>query len=118
MQSSFRKYQWREALSLSLAKLTEGLVLKPCDIILEEIEILVDSKLQSEGSRITPQQLLTLISNNNLIPMAVKPHSIFFLCSEQNFKAACFDWLLSSVTQTKEVKVSMSSHKPGLDTDL
>ena len=53
--SSFRKYQWREALSLSLAKLTEGLIPKPCDIILEEIEMLVDSKLQLEEFRITPQ---------------------------------------------------------------
>ena len=39
--------------------------------------------------------------------MVIKPHLIFFLCSEQNFKAAYFDWICCFVSETKEIKVSM-----------
>lgn len=58
------------------------------------------------SSRIDIRKLLHVISEQNLIPMAVKPHSIFFLSSEQNFVAASFDWLLYSVAKTKEMTVS------------
>ena len=108
MQTSFRKYQWRESLLLSLAKLTKGLTLKSTKVIQEEMKELTEGMGQTEGLHITARQLLTIMSDRNIVPMAVKPHSIFFLCSEQNFVSACFDWLLDSVTEARETRVSMS----------
>lgn len=117
MQSSFRKYQWREALLLCLAKFSEGLVLRSSEMILDEMKELAEPMGHAEGSRITAREFLTVLSNRHLIPMAIKPHSIFFLCSEQNFISACFDWLLPAVAETREVTVSMSL-SPGRSHDL
>ena len=103
LQNSFRKYQWRESLLLSLATLTEGFSMKDSKLILKEMEEL--SSQNRGGRRIDPQKFLKLISDRNLIPMAVKPHSIFFLSSEDNFIAACFDWLLWSIKETREIDV-------------
>jgi hypothetical protein len=103
LQTSCRKYQWRESLLLCLARLTEGFVIKETGLILEEMN---DQRTQPTG-RAWPnaQKLLQLISDRNMIPMNIKPHSIFFLCSEENFVAACMDWLLFSINNTKEMKV-------------
>ncbi|KAG6374923.1 hypothetical protein JVT61DRAFT_3666 [Boletus reticuloceps] len=101
LQSSFRKYQWRESLLLSLAKLTLGFSMKDSQLILTEIDELTS---QTTGtSQVNPWKLLELISEWNIIPMAVKPHSIFFLSSEDNFIAACFYWLLGAINKTKEM---------------
>ena len=104
LQTSFRKYQWRESLLLCLATLTTGFDMKDSKIILTEMEELCRQPCRT--SRINPRKLVQLISDRNMIPMAVKPHSIFFLSSEDNFIAACFDWLLLSIEETKEMDVS------------
>ncbi|KAG8215291.1 hypothetical protein J3R82DRAFT_8860 [Butyriboletus roseoflavus] len=103
MQSSFRKYQWRESLLLSLANLSQGFSMKDTKTILKEMEELINQTTRTSQMRINPRKLLELISDRNMIPMAVKPHSIFFLSSEDNFIAACFDWLIWSVEQTKDM---------------
>ncbi|KAF8414636.1 hypothetical protein L210DRAFT_989912 [Boletus edulis BED1] len=105
MQGSFRRHQWREALLICLTQLTQGFVPKPTDTILEEMKELTAGTTQTRGSPVSAKQLLRLMSDRNMVPMAVKPHSIFFLTSEQNFVAACFDWIISSVSETREMKL-------------
>ncbi|KAG6370116.1 hypothetical protein JVT61DRAFT_12412 [Boletus reticuloceps] len=105
MQGSFRRHQWREALLICLTQLTQGFVPKPTDTILKEIRELTDATTQTQGSQVSAKRLLLLMSERKMVPMAVKPHSIFFLCSEQNFVAACFDWIISSVSETREIKL-------------
>ena len=77
MQSSFRKYQWREALLLGLATLSKGLALKNSNMILKEMDELCNPKDRTGVPHMNPQKLPTLISNRNMIPMAMKPHAIF-----------------------------------------
>lgn len=112
LQSSFRKYQWREALLFCLAKLTEGFVLKDPELILKEREEL--TRQSTHTSRIDPRRFLRLISDNDMIPMTSKPHSIFFLSSEQNFVASSFDWIMLSIAETGKMKVSMSLWFPSI----
>ena len=109
MQSSFREYHWREALLLGLAMLSQGLALMNSNIILKWMGKLSDPK---DRSHINSWKLLPLIWNINLIPIAIKPHTIFFLCSEQNFKAGCFEWHLFYIAKSKELMVSMPFHVP------
>lgn len=107
MQDSFRKHQWRETLLLSLATLTQGFKLSTTKEILDEMETQMESAEQTEKSWITmAKELLAHISDRNLIPITIKPHSIFFLCSEQNFVGACFDWILPSTSESNAFKVS------------
>jgi hypothetical protein len=104
MQHSFRKYQWQASLSLCLAKLTDGFVLRDIDFVLrKQKELMAEA---TETSRIKAGPLLRCISERKMIPMTTKPHAIFFLSSEQNFVAACFDWLLWSVSKTGDMEVS------------
>lgn len=104
LQSSFRTYQWREALLLSLARLTQGYNLKDFEEIRKETHV---SKYPStSGSTVLPLKFLTWISERKMVPMINKPHSFFFLCSEDNFRSACFDWIFWSFSNTQEMLVS------------
>lgn len=103
LQDSFRKYQWREALLSCLIGLTEGFFPKEPGDILREIELATVPSVAS--SHIPLRTFLEQISGRNLIPMGTQPHSIFFLCSEQNFLSACFDWLIWSISSTREMEV-------------
>lgn len=106
LKTSFRKYQWREALLWCLVNLTADFIPKdPVDIRRE----MDDLTLSTTGiSPMEPLRLLALISDRNLIPISNKPHSVFFLSSEQNFLSACFDWLFWSVSNAQYIDVSPS----------
>jgi hypothetical protein len=106
LPGSFRKYQWRETLTSCLAELTEGFHPKDPEEILREMERLTVSSVPSvPASPVQPRKFLGLISDRNMVPIGTKPHSIFFLCSEQNFVSACFDWLTWCINSTREIKV-------------
>lgn len=103
LPGSFRKYQWRETLLSCLMGLTKGFFPKhPEEILSERKKLTVPGDPESH---IKPQKFLELISGRNMIPIGSKPHSIFFLCSEQNFFSACFDWLIWCINSTHEIKV-------------
>ncbi|KAH7904079.1 hypothetical protein BJ138DRAFT_1119749 [Hygrophoropsis aurantiaca] len=85
LEDSFRKYQWREALLLALANLTEGFEMRPAG------DITVDRQLQM------------LVSAFDLVPASITPHTLFFLTSKQNFVSACFDWLMWPISGIKQV---------------
>ncbi|KAG9309251.1 hypothetical protein JVU11DRAFT_10733 [Chiua virens] len=99
LTGSFRKHQWRGALLLCLAMLTQGFILKNPELIQAEMSHLMEGSKGQGQSRIPVWQFLDLISQHDMIPMAIKPHSIVFLSSEQNFVGAYQDWLFHSVSR-------------------
>ncbi|KAH7916978.1 hypothetical protein BV22DRAFT_1052778 [Leucogyrophana mollusca] len=110
---SFRTYQWREALLLCLGKLTEGFAPEEIDQILagqkecmegDDVDVNPPSNRAFRRSKV--RRLLELISEQGMVPMASKPHAIFFLCSLQNFQAACFDWLMWSVAHSRGIDLT------------
>lgn len=113
LQGSFRKYQWREALLLCLARLTEGFIHQPTEVIMEQMRQMTDVKEETQAPEMSPQDFLRLMSDENAVPFALTPHSIFFLCSEQNFIAACFDWIFSSLSERSKLRVSMACSRLG-----
>ncbi|KAG6369197.1 hypothetical protein JVT61DRAFT_15007 [Boletus reticuloceps] len=109
LESSFRKYQWREALSLCLATLSRGFTPKePADIRKEIDKLTTPNGL---GSHIEPKPFLKAISDCDLVPFCIKPDSIFFLSSKQNFISACFDWLSWSVRSAGKINFQTQDAK-------
>ena len=78
MQSSFKKYQWREALLLGLAMLFQGLALMNPNIISKQMDKLSDPKDQTGVSHTNPQKLLTTDIKQKHDPNCYQaPHDIF-----------------------------------------
>lgn len=84
---TFPMYQWREALFLCLQNFILEVTLINPEAILE-----AQKNIQCNNM----MKFLQLISEHKIISISKKPHSTFFLSSENIFTSTCFDWLLAS----------------------